>query len=65
MNGRDFQREMQRARRDRVERMNSDPKHLRRLELVQKMQDNEGHLSEPDLNELKKLQRHFNLPDDL
>lgn len=65
MNERDVLRGIRQARRERTQRMNSDPKHLRRLELVQKMQDNEGHLSEPALNELKKLQRHFNLPDDL
>ena len=65
MNGWDLLREANRARRERVLRMFADEKSQRRLALIQKMQDNEGHLPEAELEELKTLQRHLNLPDDL
>ena len=64
MNSRDFAREMRRARRERVNRP-PDPRNVRRVDLIRKMEIQQGHLSQEDKAELVQLQRRFGLPDQL
>ena len=59
MNERDFAREMRRARQDRRTRPNPD--NDRRLELIAKMEANEGTLEKDEMRELRSLQRKCGL----
>ena len=64
MNSHDFAREMRHVRRERLARP-QDHRNVRRLALIAKMQANEGHLDLVDRAELRALQQHFGLPDEL
>lgn len=64
MNPGDFIREMHQARRERVAALVAREDNRRRLELIAKMEQNEGDLTPDDLDELRGLQRQLGLPSD-
>lgn len=60
----DLAREMREARKQRIAELAADPYHLRRLELIKLMERQKGVLSCGEMEELRGLQRRFNLPCD-